>query len=141
MTVVATLDGRITDYATLVALVLVLLTLFTSQRANTLTALERDTEVTQKQSFQEMVLDGVLGLVTLVLFATGLPLLWDAVTSYHPTGHSGPLRGGFTITWLLLIALVVWQVLLFRRAKTLQDKVKGEAEEAAKASAHNGANC
>jgi hypothetical protein len=118
------LDERITNYATLIALVLVLLTLFTSQRASKLNEIKTDADRTEGQATQEMLLDAVIALATLLLFATGLPLLLDAIKHLHPFGHSGPLRGGFTITWLLLVVLVIWQALLWNAARKLRALIK-----------------
>lgn len=118
------LDTQITDYATLIALVLVLLTLFTSQRANRLEAVTNDPDRTEGQATNEIWLDGVLAAVTALLFATGLPLLVESIEDLHPLGDSGPLRGGFTITWLLLVALIIWQVQLWRGARQLRKDIE-----------------
>ena len=112
------LDQRITEYATLIALVLVLFTLFTSQRASTLNGLDA-ASTKEPEAKQEVWLDGLLALVTFILFVTGVPLLVDSIKKLHPLAESGPLRGGFTITWLLLIALVFWQLQLWLRARGL----------------------
>jgi hypothetical protein len=118
------LDQRITEYATLIALVLVLLTLFTSQRASRLEAITNDPDKTEDQAKKEKWLDGVIIVVTALLFATGLPLLIESIEHFHPRADSGPLRGGFSITWLLLIALIIWQVQLWRAARQLHKDIK-----------------
>lgn len=121
--VATSLDQRITDYATLIALVLVLITLFTTQRATRLDTVEKDTNRTRAQATQEIWLDGALAAITLLIFATGAPLLWDSITALNLGGNSGPLRSGFAITWVLLVVLIGWQVMLFRRAHKVRDLI------------------
>jgi hypothetical protein len=118
-----TLGDRITDFATLVALVLVLLTLFTSQRATKLGVLNRpDTKLAE--AWQEVFLDTSIAIVTMILFATGLPLAFEAVEKLHPLSDSGPLQGAFAITWLMLIGLLAWQVALAVGAWKLRAAIK-----------------
>ena len=124
MLLAATLDERITDYSTLVALVLVLVTLFTTQRANRLAEIDKDTNRKKAEATQEVWLDGAMVLVTTLLFASGLPLVLDSIKSFHATGTSGPLRGGFTITWLLVAVLIIWQATLWCRARQLRSLIR-----------------
>ena len=124
MLLAATLDERITDYSTLVALVLVLVTLFTTQRANRLAEIDKDTNRKKAEATQEVWLDGAMVLVTTLLFASGLPLVLDSIQSFHATGNSGPLRGGFTITWLLVAILIIWQATLWCRARQLRSLIR-----------------
>ena len=124
MLLATTLDERITDYSTLVALVLVLVTLFTTQRANRLAEIDKDTNRKKAEATQEVWLNGAMVLVTTLLFASGLPLVLDSIKSFHATGNSGPLRGGFTITWLLVAVLIIWQATLWCRARQLRSLIR-----------------
>jgi hypothetical protein len=117
------LDKRITDFATLTGLVLVLLTLFTGQRATTLRELPTNPKAKKVEATQEMVIDAVLALATTLLFLAGLPAFLEAIERFHPLAFSGPLRGAFAITWLLLLGLIVWQLVLFERARKLKPKL------------------
>jgi hypothetical protein len=117
------LDSRITDFATLVALVLVLLTLFTGQRAAAVLALREGARTKRRDAITELSLDLVLLAATALLFLIGLPIAVDATESLHPLAHSGPLRGAFVVTWLLLVGLVVWQWRILEDARKLLDKL------------------
>jgi hypothetical protein len=110
------LDGRITDFASLVGLVLVLLTLFTSQRATAIRELPASATAHKIDGVQEVVIDAVLVIFTCLLFVVGLPISVDAVKHLHPLAFSGPLRGAFVITWILLPGLAFWQTVLVIRA-------------------------
>lgn len=118
------LDRRITDFASLTGLVLVLLTLFTGQRATTLRELAISPKAKKVEAKQEMVLDAVLAIATGLLFLAGLPVFVETVEHLHSLAFSGPLRGAFLITWLLLPGLIVWQVVLFRRAEKLKPSLQ-----------------
>jgi hypothetical protein len=117
------LDTRIVDFATLVGLILVLLTLFTGQRASTLRALTVGADTKLSDGIQELVLDIALAIFTVLLFVTGLPIAIAALKAFHPLAYSGPLRGGFVISWGLLIGLMAWQGLLLHGAVGLIRKL------------------
>jgi len=117
------LDSRITDFASLVGLVLVLLTLFTGQRASTLRELTHSADAKRADGVQELILDVVLVIVTLLLFLAGLPIAIDAVGHLHPLAFSGPLRGAFVITWVLLPGLFLWQGVLAVKVARLLPKL------------------
>jgi hypothetical protein len=119
-----TLDHRITDFATLVGLVLVLLTLFTGQRAGALRGLETSGQARKRDGVQELALDTVVLAFTVLLFLAGLPIAVEAVRMLHPLAYSGPLRGAFAITWLLLPGLVAWQAILVARVICLMPNLK-----------------
>lgn len=103
-----TLNERIGDFAALVALVLVLVTLFTSQRSSHIEQMRHGTP--QKGDWTtEIWLNAILAIFTLGLFLTGLPLV---IESAEEIRRDGPLHGAFVLVWLLLIVLVVWQVSL-----------------------------
>jgi uncharacterized membrane protein len=106
-----TLNERIGDFADLVGLVLVLVTLFTQQRNSRIASLEEG--VSEKREWNtEVALNVVLFLVTLGLFVVGLPIVFECVRSFHPRSDAGPLRGAFVIVWALLVALMIWQISL-----------------------------
>jgi hypothetical protein len=106
------LNQRIADFAGLVGLVLVLITLFTSQRQQVLDRITATAQKTSQPFTRELLLDLLLGATTTLLFLSGLPLCVDAASPFHPLSHDGPLRVAFLIVWALLPFLVVWQVSL-----------------------------
>jgi hypothetical protein len=57
-------------------------------------------------------------------------LLIDSVEHLDLTGDSGPLRGAFILVWLLLIALIVWQISLCCAARGERKKWVRERETA-----------
>lgn len=116
------LDTRITDFATLVALVFVLITLFTGQRAAAVVALRQGPATERGDVLTEIWVDLVLIFATALLFLIGLPIVLDAIEHLHPLRYSGPLRGGFIVTWLLLLGLVFWQWRVFHAAHALLAK-------------------
>jgi hypothetical protein len=117
-----TLNQRIVDYSTLVALVLVLITLFTSARAEALRSLLAG-GATKPEATVEARLDLGLAAATCVLAATGVPLWLDALKALDPFSDTGPLRGGFVVVWLLLVPLIVWQVHLCVSAYDLRRRL------------------
>jgi hypothetical protein len=104
-----TLNQRIVDYSTLVALVLVLVTLFTSGRADALRSLLAG-GASKAEATVEAGLDLALAIATCVLATTGLPLWVSAIKTLNPTADTGPLRGAFVVTWVLLVPLLFWQI-------------------------------
>lgn len=130
------LNERIGDFADLVGLVLVLVTLFTQQRSAKLSELQQGAIVSKRRIWTtEVYLDAVLLLVTIGLFAAGLPIVIECLTSLHPLRDTGPLRVAFTIVWALLIALIVWQASLALAARAGRGKwdeeVRSDGEAAA----------
>jgi uncharacterized membrane protein len=108
----ADLDERIRNFASLVGLVLVLVTLFTNQRQTALKDLEESVPDKRTPFTRELWIDVALTLVTLLLFLTGLPLVCDALDAFHPRAENGQLPVAFVIVWFLLLALLAWQVSL-----------------------------
>jgi len=106
------LNQRIGDFAGLVGLVLVLITLFTSQRQEALRQLTASPQTSREPFTRELLLDGLLALTTVLLFLSGLPLFVDSASPFHPRSHDGPLRIAFLIVWALLPFLVIWQARL-----------------------------
>ena len=116
MNLVASADvaSRIKDFAGLVGLVLVLITLFTNQRATTLRSLGAKSK--KADATQEACLLAVLMVVTTLLFLVGLPVLIQAVNDWHPRAFAGPVRAAFGLSWVLLVGLIGWQGSLIYRA-------------------------
>jgi hypothetical protein len=117
------LDDRIRAFAGLVGLVLVLITLFTNLRATALRDLRSGPHGKREDAEQERRLNKTLLVFTMLLFAAGLPLVWDTVTNYHPRADSGPLRSAFVLSWLLLLGLMAWQISLVCDARELVSKL------------------
>lgn len=116
----ADIGERIRSFASLVGLVLVLITLFTNQRAATLRELGTGSAGKKQDATQEMYLLASLLVVTLLLFLVGLPVVSGSVDGWHPRAFLGPLRAAFFLSWLLLLGLVGWQGLLLSRATKLR---------------------
>ena len=94
--------------ATLVGLVLVLLTLFTSQRNSHLQELRGAT--TERSDWTtEIWLNGVVAIFTVGLFVAGLPLFIGSAENIHVLRSDGSLELAFLLVWLMLIGLIVWQ--------------------------------
>jgi hypothetical protein len=117
------LESRLESAAVLAAVVLVLLPIFTATRESTLIALRRDPKVTKADVTRLIVLTGAVGLITLVTFLAGLPLLLDDFGELSPGSSAGAPRSLFAIAWLLLLGLLWWQGSLICRACEL----RGEA--------------
>jgi hypothetical protein len=101
------LDGRITDVGNLLGLVLVLLPLFTSQRAAALRMLRRDPR--RDEILTELVVTSGVLIVTSLLIVAGGRLWWDTIMNLHPSGPNGAIRSMFLVALVLLAGLVVWQ--------------------------------
>src|SRR3954466_10513576 len=118
----ASLDDRIGDYASLVGLVLTLITLFTSQRADAVRRLPQTASLKRADFTTEVLLDSLLAVATLLLFLTGLPLFLDSLRDLHPLRDQGALRDAFVIVWALIPFLVLWQGTLVLRARAARKK-------------------
>jgi drug/metabolite transporter (DMT)-like permease len=118
--------SRIQDFAGLVALVLVLITLFTSQRATTVGDLSTRPNAKKRDATQEFGLLAGLLVVTGLLFIAGLPLFHAALTHWHPRASDGPVRSAFALSWLLLVGLVAWQGWLLVRAFRVREQLPQE---------------
>jgi hypothetical protein len=136
------LNERIGDFAALVGVVLVLVTLFTQQRSSRLGDLSGRVVLERRDWTTELYLDTALLLVTVGLFLAGLPIVVEAAKSFHPLRETGPLRGAFALVWALLIALIVWQASLVVRAldgrkKWDEDNPSGSKPESVEVDAGN----
>jgi hypothetical protein len=118
------LENRIEDAAVLVALVLVLLPVFTATRESTLIALRSDAEAEESDATRQIVLTGSVAFFTLITFLAGLPLWLDVLCELSPTSASGASRSLFALAWLLLLGLLWWQGSLICRACELRSKLE-----------------
>lgn len=113
------IDGAIGDFASLVGLILTLITLFTGMRDAEVRSLELGTKTDEALARlrREVWLNGILAAVTLLLFTTGLPL-YVRTWAHFPTSSDHSIRWGFLIVWPLLVPLATWQIAITRRART-----------------------
>ena len=107
-----TLPDEIGSFGGLVALLLALAALLTANRASALDALSKRADVDAGDKLREFLLDAALALVTLLVFLSGLPLAVRALKGLHPLAHGGPLRSVFVLSWVLVGALIAWQLRL-----------------------------
>ena len=66
-----------------------------------------------------MVRGGVerlLAVFTSVVWLSGLALAVRAVRHLHPLAAGGGLRAVFAVTWILLLGLIGWQLVLLSNA-------------------------
>ena len=112
------LDGAVNDFGALVGLILTLITLFTSLRDTEVRALELGTKTTEAiaRLGREIWLNAGLVVVTVALFATGLPL-YVRVAAHFSTSSDHSVRWAFLIVWPLLLPLAFWQVRIALRAR------------------------
>jgi len=108
--------SEIRDFSSLVGLVLALATLLTANRAAAFDVIRRSSHPRRRDLDREIAMNAGLAVVTGLLLLAGLPLWIWAVRALHPLAHGGPLRSAFALTWVLLCALVAWQLSLTRRA-------------------------
>jgi hypothetical protein len=118
------LNERISDLGNLIGLVLVLLPLFTSQRASALRTLRRDPR--RDEAFTELLVTCVLLVLTGLLIAAGIRLWWDTAWNLHPGGQDGAVRSVFIIALLLLVGLLAWQVKLVSDSVALSRKLNAQ---------------
>lgn len=107
-----TLVGRVGDASTLVGVLLVLITLFTSEQARALDV-ERHRDGGPRLSALRRVaaVAAVLAVVTAISWLTLVPLGLDVVRTCC-SGSSEPVLQIFDLVWMLMVPLVVWQVLV-----------------------------
>jgi len=111
---------EISDFGTLVGLLLTLATLLTANRASALAALYSAADLTSSARWREVALDALLSVFTTLVWLGGLPLAIHAAAQLHPLGPGGPLRSVFVLAWVLLLGLIGWQVSLTRKAWKLR---------------------
>lgn len=111
------LTQEIGDFGALVGL---LSTLLTANRATALGDLRKASDITKGQRLSELALDALLAGTTTLVWLAGLSLAVRAMSHLHPLSDGGGLRAVFVLTWVLLLGLVGWQLNLVRRAYTLK---------------------
>jgi hypothetical protein len=116
------LDGRITDVGNLLGLVLVLLPLFTSQRAAALRMLRRDPR--RDEILTELVVTSGVLIVTSLPIAAGGRLWWDTIMNLHSFGPNGAIRSMFLVALVLLAGLIAWQAKLLLDTASLFRSLK-----------------
>jgi hypothetical protein len=114
------LSNEIGDFGGLVGLLLALATLLTANRAAALAALRNAANFTPGDKWREAALSSGLATVSTLVFLGGLPLAVRAAAHLHPLAHGGPLRSVFVLSWVLLAALLGWQLSLARGAVLLK---------------------
>lgn len=114
------LASQIGDFGALVGLLLTLVALLTANRANALSALRTASRLTGRQRWSEVVLDALLAIFTSLVWLAGLALAVRAVRHLHPLAAGGGLRAVFAVTWILLLGLIGWQLVLLRNAWKLK---------------------
>lgn len=115
---------RVSSASTLVGLLLVLVTLFTSEQARSLEVEEHRTGGAQPGSYRRIALTAVaLALVTLTSLLSLSTLVWDVLRLCCGSGWDSTLAV-FLLVWVLLIPLCVWQVSVGRRAWRLWRKAQ-----------------
>jgi protein-S-isoprenylcysteine O-methyltransferase Ste14 len=114
---VSGLDEQVAQVASLLGLLLALDTLFTTEQARRLTEERTRTGGAKRSALRTTLVTCVLlGAVTLAALASLTPLAIDVVeTIGDPTWE--PVFGVFLLTYVLLIGLIAWQILLTIRAR------------------------
>jgi uncharacterized membrane protein YgdD (TMEM256/DUF423 family) len=110
-----TLDDRIVAFAALVGLILVLLTLFTSQRNSHIQELSAGTP-DRRDWTTEIWLNAVVAVFTISLFVAGMPTFIASAEHLDVLRIDGSLELAYVLVWLLLIGLVFWQGSLVQAA-------------------------
>ena len=105
-----TLTEEIAAFGGLVGLLLALATLLTANRARAVAELGKAADFGHGDKWREFGLAVALAAVTALVFLAGLPLALRALDDLHPLAEGGPLRAVFVLAWLLVAALVAWQV-------------------------------
>jgi hypothetical protein len=122
--VTAALPTEIRDFAELVGLVLVLITLFTQQRHDKLH--ERRLNPTNfREAATEVGLDLLVLVATCAIFIFGLHLWWLAVSGVHPFRSGASAAAAvYVVAWLLLVGLIIWQAVVLVGAMLLTRDVQ-----------------
>jgi hypothetical protein len=111
-----TVFDRVASASTLLGLLLVLVTLFTSEQARSLEVEEHRTGGAQPGSYRRIALTAIgLALVTLASLGSLVSLVWDVLRLCCGGGWDSTLAV-FLLVWLLLIPLSVWQISVGSRA-------------------------
>jgi hypothetical protein len=115
--VLATLSDQVADAANLVGLLLALVTLFTSEQSRRL-ADERARQGGGRPDRLTAIRYACVGLgaVTGAALAFLLPLVLDVLGAIGDDEWE-PVLGVFVLTYVLLVALLCWQVSIGRRSR------------------------
>jgi cation transporter-like permease len=114
-----TLPDEISNFGSLVGLMLALATLLTANRASTLVKLGEKPTLSKSERRHEVTLDLLLAAVTILTFLGGLPLTVRAAHGLQPLAHEGPIRSVLVMVWVLLVGLIGWQIKLAKAASKL----------------------
>jgi len=112
------IEGAIGSVASLLGLLLALITLFTSELARRL-ADERTRTGGSRGSTMRIIRNSAWALLTVTSASAIIlaPLLIDAVSTCCGGSYS-PILWAFVLVWLLLVPLVVWQWSVARSASS-----------------------
>jgi protein-S-isoprenylcysteine O-methyltransferase Ste14 len=114
---VSGLDEQVAQVASLLGLLLALDTLFTTEQARRLTEERTRTGGAKRSVLRTTAVTCILlGVVTLAALASLTPLAIDVVRSIGEASWE-PVFGVFLLTYVLLVGLVAWQILLTIRAR------------------------
>jgi hypothetical protein len=115
-----TITERIGQASSLVGLLLVLVTLFTSEQARALeTERRREGGATPGGRRRIMAISLALGVVTLASLTALSPIVWQVVGAWT-TRQGDALHVVFALVWLLLIPLCGWQFSIALGARRLR---------------------
>jgi protein-S-isoprenylcysteine O-methyltransferase Ste14 len=113
---VSGLDEQVAQVASLLGLLLALDTVFTTEQARRLTEERTRTGGAKPSALRTTLVTCILlGAVTLAALASLTPLAIDVVGTIGESWE--PVSGVFLLTYVLLIGLVAWQILLTIRAR------------------------
>jgi protein-S-isoprenylcysteine O-methyltransferase Ste14 len=114
---VAGLDEQVAQAASLLGLLLALDTLFTSEQARRITEERTRIGGAKRSALRTTLVTCVLlGGVTLAALASLTPLAIDVVATIGDPSWE-PVFGVFLLTYVLLVGLLAWQILLTSRAR------------------------
>jgi hypothetical protein len=115
--VTVSLGEQIEQASTLLGLLLALATLFTTEQARRLADERTRTGGARPAALRAVLMASVgLGVVTVAALASLTPLAVDVVDTLGDTAWQ-PAYGVFLLVYVLLVALVAWQVSLASRAR------------------------
>jgi protein-S-isoprenylcysteine O-methyltransferase Ste14 len=113
---VSGIDEQVAQVASLLGLLLALDTVFTTEQARRLTEERTRTGGAKPSALRTTLVTCILlGAVTLAALASLTPLAIDVVGTIGESWE--PVFGVFLLTYVLLIGLVAWQILLTIRAR------------------------
>lgn len=111
------LDEQVAQVASLLGLLLALDTVFTTEQARRLTEERTRTGGAKRSALRTTLVTCILlGVVTLAALASLTPLAIDVVGTIGDANWE-PVFGVFLLTYVLLVGLAAWQILLTIRAR------------------------